>query len=211
MGSREKKFEKYGFKKQFKKLLDTTNEHELCDKLGVSASAFRQWINGYTLPTSENLIQLSQYFGVSTDYLLGLSDYPNEEALRREMHVKEEVATQMKALPDELNIGVLDVLSHAMYIINKLSEHDMQRSALYRLCATISLFSRMIDQSFEMYIGSFRESEYFVLMRYYEMAIKEVTDQRDDLKATILKKRDNDPEIKKLFYPEGSDFYGNDN
>jgi len=42
--------------------------------IGVSDMAISRWENSKTDITSENLVKLAKYFGVSTDYLLGLED-----------------------------------------------------------------------------------------------------------------------------------------
>jgi len=46
----------------------------LAESLNVTKNTFRQWTNGNATPTVEKLIKLSEYFNVSSDYLLGLSD-----------------------------------------------------------------------------------------------------------------------------------------
>ena len=48
--------------------------------LGVSAPSVANWERGKTNPTHENLVRLAELFGVSVDYLLGLSDEPNAPA-----------------------------------------------------------------------------------------------------------------------------------
>lgn len=69
------KFSHVRFGERFKKLLQDTDKEDLISVLEVSASAFRQWTNGYTLPTGDKLIKLANYFNVSTDYLLGLTKH----------------------------------------------------------------------------------------------------------------------------------------
>ena len=43
----------------------------LAEDLGVTKSRVNMWENGGTLPRSKTLIDLANYFGVSTDYLIG--------------------------------------------------------------------------------------------------------------------------------------------
>ena len=52
-------------------------QKDLADILNVSPRAFRNYENAITEPTYDNLILLANYFNVSSDYLLGLSDEPN--------------------------------------------------------------------------------------------------------------------------------------
>jgi len=47
---------------------------QLAKELGVTKSRVNMWENNGTLPRSEILIQLANYFKVSTDYLLGNDD-----------------------------------------------------------------------------------------------------------------------------------------
>lgn len=43
-------------------------------KTGLSTTAICQWENNTTDISSDNLIILAKFFGVTTDYLLGLED-----------------------------------------------------------------------------------------------------------------------------------------
>ena len=47
----------------------------VCRELGFSNATATHWKNG-TTPNGEALIKLSKYFGVSTDWLLGLAEFP---------------------------------------------------------------------------------------------------------------------------------------
>jgi len=47
---------------------------ELAQKLGVSKGIISLWENGLREPNMSSLILLARFFGVSTDYLLGLED-----------------------------------------------------------------------------------------------------------------------------------------
>ncbi len=47
---------------------------ELAKKIGVSKGIISLWENGLREPNMSSLILLSKFFGVSIDYLVGLSD-----------------------------------------------------------------------------------------------------------------------------------------
>lgn len=49
----------------------------LGDSIGVSHTAILQFEKGITLPAVDTLVALADYFDVSVDYLLGVSDEPN--------------------------------------------------------------------------------------------------------------------------------------
>lgn len=48
---------------------------QLAKETGITQSNISRYEAGISIPTSPNLIILSEYFKVSIDYLLGLEDY----------------------------------------------------------------------------------------------------------------------------------------
>ena len=46
----------------------------LSEFLGISQQALSKWENEKTEPDNDSLVKLANYFGVSTDYLLGNSE-----------------------------------------------------------------------------------------------------------------------------------------
>ena len=48
---------------------------ELAEQLNVSVSTVRSWEQNHSTPSHEILVQICKMYGVSADYLLGLSDY----------------------------------------------------------------------------------------------------------------------------------------
>ena len=52
---------------------------EFAKALGVTAEAVRLWIAGYARPDIDKLMLISNFFGVSTDYLLGKSEVRNSD------------------------------------------------------------------------------------------------------------------------------------
>lgn len=47
---------------------------DLAQETGLDYQRIGHWVNAKTMPRAQTLIQLADHFGVSTDYLLGLTD-----------------------------------------------------------------------------------------------------------------------------------------
>lgn len=55
-------------------------QQKVADFLGVSRSQYGHYETGHTSMDGDTLMKLSSFFGVSVDYLLGLSDDPTPTA-----------------------------------------------------------------------------------------------------------------------------------
>ena len=55
------------------------SQKELSRIIETSKSTIGLYETGETLPNAENIKKLAEYFGVSSDYLLGLSDVPTTD------------------------------------------------------------------------------------------------------------------------------------
>ncbi len=53
------------------------SQEQLADQLHISRQAVSKWESGQSLPDIEKIVALSEYFGVTTDYLLKGKDEPN--------------------------------------------------------------------------------------------------------------------------------------
>ena len=63
------------------------SQSKLADAIGVSRSTIAMWETGGSQPDNDNLKSLSQYFSVTTDYLLGRED--NTKTLEEQLSGKE--------------------------------------------------------------------------------------------------------------------------
>ena len=57
---------------RLEKKLNQTNLAKICS---VEQSCVSKWERGITLPSIDTIIVLCKYFNVSSDYLIGLSDF----------------------------------------------------------------------------------------------------------------------------------------
>lgn len=61
-------------------------QEELANKMSVSPSSIGMYETNKREPNNELILKLAQFFGVSTDYLLGKSDIRNPEEIRNIPH-----------------------------------------------------------------------------------------------------------------------------
>ena len=64
------------FRANLRSLMDSRglSINAAADKLGVSPSSLSRYLNGLRDPELSYVIQIAEYFGVSTDWLLGLTN-----------------------------------------------------------------------------------------------------------------------------------------
>lgn len=63
-------------------------QQQVADQLGISQSTYAGYEIGRLQPTLDMLKKLSQFYDVTTDYLLGETDKPNRVAVRDENNLK---------------------------------------------------------------------------------------------------------------------------
>ena len=56
------------------RLEDGLSQAQLAQEIGISQSAIGYWEQGSRVPNANAIIALAKYFGVTSDYILGLSD-----------------------------------------------------------------------------------------------------------------------------------------
>lgn len=56
------------------------NQKELAELLGVEPSKYNKWENGKNCPNYDTLCKLANFWGSTTDYLLGNSDQMYQDA-----------------------------------------------------------------------------------------------------------------------------------
>lgn len=91
-------------------LFGKTGQKELSKKLGISQSLISDMMNGNVKsPRADTLFSIANHFGVSVDWLLGLSDVKSTDKATKEQIYNEGfnagymfVASKLKTLCDEL-------------------------------------------------------------------------------------------------------------
>ncbi len=64
------------FLARFRGLLEESGktQKEICDDLGIRHQKLSNWKTGYSAPNFYDLVMIANYFDVSTDYLLGITE-----------------------------------------------------------------------------------------------------------------------------------------
>ena len=84
---------------------------ELGNRLGVTQQSVFAWEHGKTAPQIQTAIQLSQLYGVSLDYLMGLSDIPKmEEPAITDDELRAATFDRIRSLPEPVLARVLDLI-----------------------------------------------------------------------------------------------------
>lgn len=88
------------FWERFKFLCDEQNivPNAVAEQINVSSGAVTKWKNG-TIPNTVTLERIAEYFGVTTDYLLGHEQSEEEPTIREE---ETQMKTQAKPTIDEI-------------------------------------------------------------------------------------------------------------
>jgi transcriptional regulator with XRE-family HTH domain len=90
------------FASRFRELCTVSDQNILAERFGVTKNTFRQWTAGNSAPTLGKLIELSEYFGVSTDYLLGLSD-------TKSLDTSVQAACELTGLSEKAVVGLISL------------------------------------------------------------------------------------------------------
>ena len=111
-------------------------QNYVAKKLGVHNSTLNKYESGEREPDLETLHKLAEIYEVSTDYLLGRTDYPqgidltnkSEEEKRRiyEQFVIRDADKPIKYKGKELNPEQLEYLNKALSIINELPPEQIR-------------------------------------------------------------------------------------
>lgn len=57
-------------------LRGSSSQSDFADKIGVKQTSYSSWERGIKDPAAQTVAQIASTFGVSADWLLGLSDHP---------------------------------------------------------------------------------------------------------------------------------------
>ena len=116
-----------------------------------------KWENGTNAPTFKDLVKLVELFGVTSDYLLGLSDSPSKYAYPPFNDNKEEYVGEMFKQLDKGNQDVtVDFIENRLdhqHLSKEIKENDHRKQIVkqdQRPTKRVSIYARVHAQGFEL-------------------------------------------------------------
>ncbi|HIQ90743.1 MAG TPA: helix-turn-helix transcriptional regulator [Candidatus Coprosoma intestinipullorum] len=94
------------------------SQKEIGDIVGVTSQAISKWENGIAEPDNDSLLKLSNYFNVSTDYLLGKNDVENQ-SIRYDDELEKVLFSKAKDLTDDEKKTIINVINAIKKDIDK--------------------------------------------------------------------------------------------
>ena len=82
-------------------------DYQVAKEIGIPRSTFSGWKNGVYKPKRDKLQKISDYFGVSVEYMLTGKDTPKESAEGTTYYFNDETAQKAQELFDNPNMRIL--------------------------------------------------------------------------------------------------------
>lgn len=87
------------------------SQRQMAKVLGISHGTYNNWKNGNTQPSIEQLIQISKFFDVSVDYLIGNSQDMESAAFAKPLSKREtQLLTAFGSLSEEQQNSLISFL-----------------------------------------------------------------------------------------------------
>ncbi|MDU2327779.1 MAG: XRE family transcriptional regulator [Streptococcus salivarius] len=130
---------------------------EISVRIGKSQQTVGKWENGTNAPKFKDLVKLVELFGVTSDYLLGLSDTPSKYAYPPFNDNKEEYVGEMFKHLDEGNqdatVSFIENRLDNQHISKEIREKDHRKQIVgqdERPSKRVSIYARVDAQGFEL-------------------------------------------------------------
>lgn len=156
---------------------------EFSVQIGKTQQTVGKWENGTNAPTFKDLVKLVELFGVTSDYLLGLSDSPGKYAYPPLNDNKEEYVGEMFKQLDEGNQDkTVDFIENRLdnQHISKEIREKVHRKQIVgqgeRPTKRVSIYARVSSQGFELSEVPVDCLDYPVPIPIHDIAFKVVGD-----------------------------------
>lgn len=156
---------------------------EFSAQIGKTQQTVGKWENGTNAPTFKDLVKLVELFGVTSDYLLGLSDSPSKYAYPPFNDNKEDYVGEMFKQLDEGNqdktVDFIENRLDTQHISKEIREKDHRKQIVRpeeRPTKRISIYARADAQGFELSDVPVDCIDYPVPIPVHDIAFKVVGD-----------------------------------
>lgn len=157
---------------------------EFSAQIGKTQQTVGKWENGTNAPTFKDLVKLVELFGVTSDYLLGLSDSPSKYAYPPFNDNKEEYVGEMFKQLDEGNqdatVSFIENRLDNQHISKEIREKDHRKQIVVgqgeRPTKRVSIYARVDAQGFELSEVPVDCLDYPVPIPVHDIAFKVVGD-----------------------------------
>lgn len=154
---------------------------EFSARIGKTQQTVGKWENGSNAPTFKDLVKLVGLFGVTSDYLLGLSDSPSKYAYPPiNDNRQEQVEEMFKELDEGNQDATVDFIENRLdnqHISKEIKENDLKKQIGIndeRPTKRISIYARVNSQGFELSEVPVDCLDYPVPIPVHDIAIKVV-------------------------------------
>ena len=156
---------------------------EFSAKIGKTQQTVGKWENGSNAPTFKDLVKLVGLFGVTSDYLLGLSDSPSKYAYPPINDNKQEQVEEMfKELDEGNQDATVDFIENRLdnqHLSKEIKENDHRKQIVkqnQRPTKRVSIYARVDAQGFELSEVPVDCLDYPVPIPVHDIAFKVVGD-----------------------------------
>ena len=156
---------------------------EFSMQIGKTQQTVGKWENGTNAPKFKDLVKLVELFGVTSDYLLGLSDTPSKYAYPPFNDNKEEYVGEMFKHLDEGNqdatVSFIENRLDNQHISKEIKEKDQRKQIVgqgERPTKRVSIYARADAQGFKLSEVPVDCLDYPVPIPVHDIAFKVVGD-----------------------------------
>ena len=170
------------FSKRLKALREEKkySQDDLAKELNISRNSIYFYENNKRVPDANTIIALSEYFGVSTDYLLGLSEDKNETESKRVTNRGNAVLELLEGLDAQTKNHILIALKDLITCSSRDKSLPMCNTLLERFCELSSVYADMIDITHKM-----TEDDYITFLHFYGYGLNLLEKHKDDLTQNL--------------------------
>ena len=147
-------------------------------QIGKTQQTVGKWENGTNAPTFKDLVKLVELFGVTSDYLLGLSNSPSKYAYPPFNDNKEEYVGEMFKQLDA-TVDFIENRLDNQHISKEIKENDHRKQIVkqdQRPTKRVSIYAKVDAQGFELSEVPVDCLDYPVPIPVHDIAFKVVGD-----------------------------------